>query len=115
MKHTIAEVARDTGFTPQYVRSLIRKGQLHSTLEPIAEGAQVSRHMIDDDDVKRFLNSTKRKTKRTDGRNKYVFYATPEEQLAVVEALLAAGLNDIVESIRTANKIKPPYRPQEEE
>lgn len=112
---TINQVARETGFTPQYIRTLIRRGTLKSKKIPISEHSPVVRHMIYDESLAEFLHTTQRKTKRTDGRNKFVFYADQIEYASVVDALTAAGLTAIVESLRTANKIKPPYKGGEDE
>lgn len=105
--YTIAELARKLGFTPAYVRMLIRKKLLESSLEPIAPGANVTRHIVTEEDLNDYLTGSKRRSKRTDGRNKYVFYATPGEHDQVIVALDAANLHQVVESLRTANKLKP--------
>ena len=106
-KVTIREAAKEMGMTEAYVRTLIRTQKLDSHLEPIAFESSVSRHMIYRQDIDNFLTSTPRKTKRTDGRNKYVFYATPSELSSVDAALRAAKLDVMADIIHTANFIKP--------
>lgn len=108
---SIPEAAKRMSLTSAYVRTLIRKDRLASHLVPIAPESLVMRHMISEEDVVAFLQGTPRKTKRADNRNKYVFYATPEEHQAVVEALEKAGLHTIVDMMGTANKLKPRSEP----
>jgi hypothetical protein len=105
--HTIGDVAKKLSMTPAYVRALIRTGKLNSTLMPMAFESQVKRHMMSDADIEEFLKSTVRKTKRVDGRNKYVFYANVGEYDLVVNALKTAKLESILETLRSANNIKP--------
>lgn len=112
---SITDVARQCGFTGQYVRTLIRKGKLESELHPIREGSMVQKHFVSKESLQEFLAETTRKTKRTDGRNKYVFYAKPREYDKVLQALLKDGLVDVVESIRENNKVKPFYKAAEDE
>jgi len=107
IEYTIKEAAKEMSLTDAYVRALIRQGKLPSELRPITFDSSVSRHVIKAADVKAFLQETVRKTKRTDGRNKYVFYATPEEQQAVDDALRAANLTAVADMIHTANPLKP--------
>jgi len=105
-KHNIAEAAKVMGFTPAYVRSLIRKGQLVSGLEPIVPESLVKRHVITDEDIKLFLSQSKRQTHRADGRNKYVVYMTRTEYEAVKIVLTENGLAGVVETMRTWNPVK---------
>lgn len=105
-KHNIAEAAKVMGFTPAYVRSLIRKGQLVSGLEPIVPESLVKRHVITDENIKLFLSQSKRQTHRADGRNKYVIYMTPVEFEATKIVLAENGLGPVVETMRTWNPIK---------
>jgi hypothetical protein len=107
----ISAIARRTSFTPPYVRSLIRRGLLPSIQRPIREGADVKKHYVKETDLLTYLESSTRKTKRLDGRNKFIFYANHAEYNLVLAALTAAGLTDIVEGIRAANHLKPPYSP----
>lgn len=107
---SINEAARATSFTPQYIRSLIRKGILPARRAPLHEGTVVEHLLISEDNLKVFLLETPRKTKRQDGRNKFVFYANPTEYAQVVEALVRANLVQVVDSLHTANKTKPPFR-----
>lgn len=100
-------VSQRAGLTPQYVRTLIRKGILPSTLVPVAFESKVVRHMISEADLEAFQNRLTQRTKRDDKRNKYVFYATPEEKEQVLQALTVAKLEHLIPFIRTANHLKP--------
>jgi hypothetical protein len=111
--YTIKTAAARMNLTEAYVRSLIRTGKLVSNLEPIGFEAAVKRHIITETDITDFLRDTPRKTKRTDGRNKYVFYATPEEVDQTLTALRGARLDIIAGFIHTANRLKS--RPMEDE
>lgn len=106
-KLTIYEAAREMHLTTQYVRALIRTNKLASMLEPISADSKVTRHTILRTDIEAFLAGTTRRTKRSDSRNKYVFYATPEERELVEKALRTAHLDDVADMIQTANKLKP--------
>lgn len=114
-EYTIREAAKRMGLTEAYVRTLIRHDKLPSTLKPIAFEAMTKRHMIAEEDIVQFLADTPRKTKRTDGRNKYVFYATPTEADAAIAVLRTAGMDDVAGFVRTANHIKPRFADEETE
>jgi len=104
---TIKQAAKHMGLTDAYVRALIRQKKLPSTLVPIAKDADVSRHIITLDDINEYERGATHKTKRKDGRNKFVFYATPTEAQAAVKVLQDAGLDLIASTVRTANILKP--------
>lgn len=108
--YSIIEIARKCGFTIPYVRTLIRKGTLQSEMRPLRPGSVVMKHFVPEESLTDFLSSTTRKSRRADGRSKYVFYASPKEYDRVLQALLKEGMVDIVESLRSANKVKPPYK-----
>lgn len=105
-KHPIPETAMLMKYTPAYVRSLIRKGDLIATLEPIVPESLVRRHMISDEAIVAFFGETHRKTHRADGRNKFVVYMSLAECETVKTVLTANNLGDVAATIRTANKIK---------
>lgn len=104
---TIKEAAKYMNLTEAYVRSLIRGDRLPSELRPIAFEAAVSRHIIQLTDIETFLKETTRKTKRNDGRNKYVMYLNPQEEGDVITALQNAKLGHLADMIHPANFLKP--------
>jgi hypothetical protein len=62
--------------------------------------------MISDEAITTFFGEVKRKTHRADGRNKWLIYMSPTECEAVKTLLRANGLEDVVDTIRTANVVK---------
>jgi len=104
---TIKQAAKHMGLSDAYVRALIRQKKLPSTLVPIAKDADVSRHIITLEDIDEYEKGATHKTKRKDGRNKFVFYATPTEAQVAIKALQDAGLDLIAGTVRTANILKP--------
>jgi len=105
--YTIGEAAVAMKMSSQYVRTLIRRGQIKSKLVPIAKDSQVTRHAIAKDQLENFLSGSARKSKRTDGRNKYVFYANFGEIGRVREVLKAAGLQEVEKTVMSSNQLKP--------
>lgn len=105
-KYTIPDAAEKMGFTPAYVRSLIRKGQLLSELEPIVPESLVKRHHITDEGIAHFFDESSRKTHRADKRNKFVIYMTLVEYETVKILLTENGLSVVAETIKTWNPIK---------
>lgn len=105
-KLTIHQSAARLSLTPQYVRTLIRRGVLPSTQEPISLGSSVFRHMLDVSDLDVFAEGYVKKTRRGDGRHKWIVYATFQEMDDVKNALRVAKLDNIIELIRTANTLK---------
>lgn len=106
MANNIENTAKKMGFTPAYVRSLIRKEQLISVLEPIVPESLVKHHMVSDEEIKRFFAETRRATHRVDNRNKFVIYMTPVECDAAKIVLTENGLGPVAETIRTWNRVK---------
>jgi hypothetical protein len=91
---TIDEAAQLADVRPQYIRTLLRKGELESVQEPIEEGSQVWRHEIL---MESFVdwNENRTRSRRADGRNKFTVYATPDEAEAIEDALEEAGLTEV--------------------
>jgi hypothetical protein len=105
-QYDINSAAGRMGYTPQYVRALIRKGLLDTELVPLVKGSLVTRHMISEEEIVRYLSGAVRKSRRIDGRNKFVFYANVAEYPRIIEALKKAGLQEVAEGVRSANKLK---------
>ena len=106
-KYTITEAALALGLSTHYIRSLLRRGIVKSTLEPIAKDSAVTRHSILKAELVSFLVHGTRKPKRRDGRNKYVLYASADEIIRIRETLKTMGLPHVEESLKTANPLKP--------
>jgi len=79
---TIITAAAHLKLSPQYVRKAVRAGELKSTLKPV-EGRDVKRHEILPADLETWRKGIGARIGRADGRNKFVFYATPEELVAL--------------------------------
>ena len=106
MKYTIAEVATMLGYTKQYVKHLIRKKLLESSKEPVFEGSHTLRHMVTQEQLDAFLARPNTRSRRSDSRNKFIFYAFPDEYFKIIEAVRQAGFEDVAKTMMPANTIK---------
>lgn len=107
MKHyDIPHAAEYMGFSVPYLRTLIRRGTIKTTRQPVHEGTSVTKHMIAESELKRFMKDAPHKSKRSDGRNKYVLYARTDEVVIARMALLNAGLSEVAALLMPANKMK---------
>lgn len=105
-QYDIKEAADALGFSQIYIRTLIRRGTIPTTKVPLAEGSLVTRHMISQSELDRFLHELPHKSRRSDGRNKFIMYARPDEYSAAYQCLVAAGLKEVADLILPANKVK---------
>ena len=101
----INAAAKELGFSVVYIRTLIRRGVIKTTRVPLAEGSMVTKHVIDEDELQKFLTDVPHKSRRYDGRNKFILYARPEEYILVYQALANADLKEIADLIVPANKV----------
>lgn len=106
MNHTINEAAKILGYTPKYVRFLIRKKMLKSFLVPIFEGSAQKHHVISDEDIEEYKKVPNTRSRRSDSRYKFIFYATSEEYHEVVRAVESAGYVEVAKTMMPANTIK---------
>jgi hypothetical protein len=104
--YDIPAAAKKIGFSVPYIRTLIRKGKLLTTMQPLYEGSRVKKHMIPETELKKFVELMPHKSRRKDGRNKYIVYVRTDEFLQMRQALLDAGLEEIAFLITPANKLK---------
>lgn len=102
----IVEAAKYAGLSPTYIRYLVRHGQLKSTRETLAPGVTTTKHIIQQEDLDGFLSTNRTRSRRPDHRNKFTFYATPEELARATEVLRDAGMTAVASSIKPANFIK---------
>jgi len=102
----IPAAAVEIGFSVPYVRTLIRTGKIKTTLEPVHEGSNVLKHVIEEDELQRFVKQAPHKSRRQDGRNKYNMYATNEELIEVRQMLYDAGKKELADLIVPANRLK---------
>ena len=109
-KYTIEETATELSFSTQYIRLLIRQGRLKTTLEPLVEGSLVSHHMVSVEELERYRNEAPRKSRRPDGRNKFIIYLKATEIAPARKALQDAGMPDVAAGIRPSNRLKG-YQP----
>lgn len=105
-EYDITDAAKEMGFTPQYVRQLIRKGTLLTVMKPIVPESLVKHHMVTRTEIDRYMGTTRRKTRREDGRNKFVMYMTLVELAKVKTVLKANDLKEVAETIRSWNPLK---------
>lgn len=105
-QYDILAAANKLGFSQTYIRTLVRRGVIKTTRVPLSEGSLVTKHVISEAVLDEFLNETPHKSRREDGRNKFIMYADPGEYVLVHQALVAADLQEIAELIIPANKVK---------
>jgi hypothetical protein len=103
----IIEAAEFLNYTPQYIRALVRTKKIKTTQIPIVEGARVLKHIITMEELKRFQATRGTRTRRKDGRNKFILYARPQEYPKILKALKAADLEVVADLITLANPKKP--------
>lgn len=104
--YTIPEAADFLGFSQAYIRTLIRKNQLTTDMVPLSEGSLVMRHVITESSMGEFLNTVPHKTRRNDGRNKFIVYISPDEYPRVLDVLEENGLGEVARLLEPANKVK---------
>ena len=93
------------GFSQSYVRTLIRRGTLISEMVPLSKGSLVTKHMISESELQRFLEEVPHKSRRHDSRNKFVLYATPDEIAPLLDAMRNAGFGEIADLVEPANQL----------
>jgi len=104
---TIAEAAELLKLSATYTRTLVQSGKLKSRMVPVQEGSDVKRYSISIVDIDQWNETAQRRNVRTDGSNKYNFYATPPEYKKAVQVLKQNGLKDVAMLIAPANIRKP--------
>lgn len=103
----INKIAAQEGLRPEYVRMAIRQGKLETQLLPRSEGSKTLKHFATPEAVRAWRDSIKgTRTSRADGRNKYFFYATPEEHEKSVKLLTDNGIEAIIKRANV-KKVKP--------
>jgi len=93
---SIKEAAQHLGTTDTYVRTLVRKGKLATERENLNEDGTLWRHMIPITELESYKGNA-RTSRREDGRNKYVLYATPEELEALRKVIETEQLTCLIE------------------
>lgn len=104
--YDIIDAAKYLGFSQIYIRMLIRKGRLASVKKSSTPGSLVMKHMVRESDLNEFIGEMPHKTRRADGRNKFIMYATPGEYTRTRQVLLNANLIEVADLIIPANKVK---------
>jgi hypothetical protein len=104
--YDIEDAATELGFSAMYIRVLVHSGRLNSTMEPITPGSLVTKHVITAEELERFRNEVPHKSKRADGRNKFIIYLLPTEIAPARKALEKAGLPEVASGIRPSNRLK---------
>lgn len=107
--HTIPKAAEYLGLSPGYVRHLIHDGKLQSKMVPVSDGSLVEQHVVEEKELNNFLATAPRRNRRSDGRNKFLLYATPVELEESKRVLRAAGrvTAAVADLIEPANMRKP--------
>lgn len=92
---SIKEVCNEFGLTEVYVRRMILKGKLQS--EKILIAKNTFKHMIAIEEVERWRKASQgRGSRRSDGRNKFTLYATPEEIAQIQELIGEAKIESLI-------------------
>ena len=100
---TIKSLSKHSGLSEFYIRKCIREGSLPTFQEKLNE--KTFRHKISESAYKSWRAKTSARTQRTDGRNKFVFYATPAEYKKFV-AKAKESLPAVAKTIARANPPK---------
>lgn len=101
---TIKELAAAKNHSDVYIRRSILQNKLKAIKEPIAEGSETMRWIINEKDYQAWRAESGNRAMRKDGRKKYNLYATPSE-FAELNELLAKAKNGAIAS-------KPLYKKQ---
>lgn len=104
-QYDIREAAIAMSFSESYVRTLVRRGTLETTRVPLSEGSLVTKHMISEEEIDRFMNEAPHKSRRHDSRNKFIMYATPDEIVGVLQSLRNSELGEVANLIEPANDL----------
>lgn len=102
---SIDEAAEELGYTKHYLRQLVRKNEIKAALVPISPGARVFKYLISKSELERFRDAPRGRSRRTDGRSKFLFYATFDEAEEVIETLEENGLAELADLIQSANEL----------
>ncbi len=89
----------------QYVRYLIRHDRLKFYRERVHPLSTVFRHVIPFEEIEKYQNSLRTHSRREDKRNKFLFYAGPEEYKEIVE-LVRERFPEVAETMVPANTVK---------
>lgn len=100
-KYSIKEAAAELGLSVCYVRRMILKGRIQTTQVQIA--TNTFKHQIAESTLNEWRSSVSKRTHRSDGRGKYVMYATPAEYAAAMKLI---GEGEIGVEVKRANKVK---------
>lgn len=93
----INDAAAYLGMKPQYVRTLIRNGKFKPNKVKISPDSEVWRWEIPVSQLDTYRATAGTRTRRADGRSKFVMYATPDELKAVNKLVADAGLGVLIE------------------
>lgn len=101
----IKEWSKESGLSEVYIRRMVNKGVIPSHKVVITEGG-VEKNMITREDFETF-RKTRNHSQRTDGRNRFLLYVTPEELEKIQELLTENGIESIIEK-------QPQYKKESE-
>jgi hypothetical protein len=92
---TIKTAAEVLGVSTGYVRILIRRRRLATTLQPVEPGARVQRHEISMAELERFMNEPDRRGTRN-GRRRYLIRLSSEQAELLYSLLrVTPGLEEV--------------------
>ena len=97
--YTIKQLAEEKELSTVYIRRAILSGKLESKKVKIGE-SKVERHMITEEQFAAWRSQNVTRSRREDGRSKFVLYANAEE-LEKIQALLEK--NKIEAIVQKAN------------
>ncbi len=109
--YTIKTAAQVSGLSEVYIRRAIQTKKL-PTLKVQIEGTEIFRHEIKVEDFEAWRNGAGNHTVRTDGRNKFVLYANPNELAKLNEFLAKEKLGASIEKANKPEDVKRRYLAQ---
>jgi hypothetical protein len=94
---SLLEVARECELSDVYVRHAIRNKLLPTTMVPVRPDSKTMKHMISREDMLAWRETRKARSRRADGRNKFVLYARADELAQIQELLASNGIDTPIE------------------
>ena len=91
---TIKTASAKYGKSQVYIRRAIRENKLETTLQPISKGSKTKQHVVTVAAYEVWRSERSGRSRRDDGRNKFVFYANKDTELQVIKDAIAKALPD---------------------
>lgn len=108
---SIKTAAQETGLSEVYIRRAIQMKKLPTQKVQVGD-TEVYKHMITKDDLEKWRNGSGTHSVRTDGRNKFVMYATPDELAKIQQFIAEQKIGAVVDKANKPEDVKRRYQAQ---